>query len=82
MKIIYFAALRTTLGTSEEEMTPPPKVKTIGDLMTWLAQCSDAHRQAFSLPSIQVAADCQYVDKDHALRGVKEVAFFPPVTGG
>ncbi|MBC6496997.1 MAG: MoaD/ThiS family protein [Alphaproteobacteria bacterium GM7ARS4] len=82
MKIVYFAALRTTIGREEEAMTPPPHVLTIGDLMTWLATLSDAHRRAFSRPSIQVAADCQYVDKDHRLHGVKEVAFFPPVTGG
>ena len=37
MKILYFAWLRQKIGVGEEEVQPPAEVKTLGDLVDWLA---------------------------------------------
>ena len=37
MNIRYFAWLRAKVGKGAEEVSPPDDVRTVGDLMTWLA---------------------------------------------
>lgn len=83
MKVLYFAWLRGKVGTGEEELFPPPEVKTLGDLVDWLRTRSPGHAQALADSSlIRAAVNQDYARLDHPLSAADEVAFFPPVTGG
>jgi len=83
MKVKYFAWVRERVGKSEETVEPPPGVRTVEDLMAWLAKRGEAHAYAFETPRvIRAAIDHAHVKSDAAIAGAREIAFFPPMTGG
>ncbi len=83
MRILYFAWLRERIGTAEEELELPPDIATVGDLMAWLAARGEHYAYAFENPKVvRAAVDQIHVKPTASLNGVKEVAFFPPMTGG
>jgi sulfur-carrier protein len=83
MKVKYFAWVRERIGKSEELVEPPPSVRTIEDLMTWLAKRDETYAHAFERPLvIRAAIDHAHVKSDAAIAGAREIAFFPPMTGG
>ncbi len=83
MKVLYFAWVRQRTGLAEEVIDPPAQLKTVGDLMNWLKTRGEGYEFAFSEPkAIRAAVDQEHVSFDHPLAGAREVAFFPPVTGG
>lgn len=83
MKVLYFAWVRERIGMQEEEVEPPPEVTTVGDLMAWLARRGEGYAHAFVNPKvIRAAIDRTHVKPDTTIAGAREVAFFPPMTGG
>ena len=83
MKILYFAWLRENIGHSLEQVTPPKEVQTVADLVEWLSQNNRVHARAFSQRSeIRVAVDQRQAKFSDSIINAKEVAFFPPITGG
>lgn len=83
MKIRYFAWVRERVGCAEEEVDPPGEVQTVATLMAWLAGRDEGHAAAFAEPkAIRAALDHDHVDHAAPLAGAREVAFFPPMTGG
>ncbi len=83
MKILWFAWLRTRVGTGEESVAPPPEVADVAGLLDWLAARSPGHAAALARREIvRVAVNQEYVKPDHLLKPDDEVAIFPPVTGG
>lgn len=83
MKIIYFAWLRERLDKTEEEIELPSSVQTVGDLMDWLKTRGEEYAYAFDNPKvIRAAIDKTHVRPDAKLAGAREIAFFPPMTGG
>jgi molybdopterin synthase sulfur carrier subunit len=83
VKILYFAWLRHKVGVSEEDVTLPSDVVTVADLVRWLADQSAGHTDALTdMQVVRCAVDQEYVGLDHILGEAREVAFFPPVTGG
>jgi molybdopterin synthase sulfur carrier subunit len=83
MKILYFAWLRERLNRGEEEVDPPPEVKTVADLIAWLAANDEAAALAMANPKIiRAAIDARIVAHDALLGSAKIVALFPPMTGG
>lgn len=83
MKAVYFAWVRERIGVSEEEISPPGEVATVRELIDWLAARGDGYAAAFANPNTIRAA----IDKAHAaphaqIRAAREIAFFPPMTGG
>lgn len=83
MKVLYFAWVRERVGKPEEEIEPPPEVKTVGQLVDWLSRRGEEYAHAFANPKvIRAALDRTHVKPDAALAGAREVAFFPPMTGG
>ncbi len=83
MRLLYFAWVRETIGVGEEDVQPPEAVRTVADLIDWLCGYSDAHAQAFAEPArLRAAVDQKFVPLDSALGDAREVAIFPPVTGG
>lgn len=83
MELLYFAWVREAVGVGQEQVDPPEAVRTVADLVVWLAQRSPGHAEAFADPAkLRAAIDQRFVPLDAALNGAKEVALFPPVTGG
>ena len=83
MRILYFAWVRERVGMAEEEVTPPAGVADVAALVDWLATRSDGHRAAFADPArLRAAVDQAFVALDAPVAGAREVAIFPPVTGG
>ena len=83
MKLLYFAWVRERVGKAEEHVDPPAAVKTIAELMAWLAGRDEQHAHAFdNAKVIRAAIDHRHVRPDTAIAGANEIAFFPPMTGG
>jgi molybdopterin synthase sulfur carrier subunit len=83
MKLLYFAWVRERIGKAEEELAPPADVKTVADLMRWLGGRGEEYAYAFEqAKSIRAAIDKHHVRPDTTIAGAREIAFFPPMTGG
>ena len=83
LHIQYFASIRETLGSSEEELELPAKVGSVQDLIDHLLSVNPSFQKVFSAQNKVLAAVNQtVVDLDHPLSENDEVAFFPPMTGG
>jgi len=83
MKALYFAWLRERVGVAEESIAPPAEVVTVRDLVAWLAARGERHAYAFARPeAIRAAIDKRHAKFDAPIAGAKEIAFFPPMTGG
>ena len=83
MKILYFAWVRQRTGTGEEMIEVPDGVITVGDLAAHLATRDEGYAAAFAdMRVIRAALDQEHVALDQPLGTAREVAFFPPVTGG
>jgi molybdopterin synthase sulfur carrier subunit len=83
MKVLYFAWVRERIGKAEETIDPPVAVRTVGDLIGWLTQRGEEYARAFDRPTIiRAAIDHAHVKPDAAIAGAREIAFFPPMTGG
>lgn len=83
MRIRYFAWLKQRTGCAEEELELPAEIATVADLVDLLAE---RHPRFGEAAKGQGVVRCA-VDQSHALptaslAGAREVAFFPPVTGG
>ncbi|BAM92212.1 molybdenum cofactor biosynthesis protein D [Bradyrhizobium oligotrophicum S58] len=83
MKVKYFAWVRERIGKAEETIEPPADVRTVGELITWLTARGEGYAYAFEKPKvIRAAIDQTHVQADAAISGAREIAFFPPMTGG
>ena len=83
MKVKYFAWVRERVGKSEETIEPPAAVRTVADLIGWLATRGDEYAHAFETPRvIRAAIDHAHVKPEATIAGAREIAFFPPMTGG
>jgi molybdopterin synthase sulfur carrier subunit len=83
LTILYFAWLRERVGTSQESVTPPAGVRTVGDLIVWLTGRSAGHASAFAnRRTVRCAVNQDFAEPATQLSPGDEVAFFPPVTGG
>jgi len=81
IRVVYFAWLRERIGQSSEDIET--NAATVADLVTQLRAIDEYHAAAFAdLRAVRVAVDQVLADFDAPLSGVKEVAFFPPMTGG
>jgi molybdopterin synthase sulfur carrier subunit len=83
VKVLYFAWVRERVGKPEEDVAPPASVATVGDLIAWLSGRGEGYAHAFENPGvIRAAIDRAHVRADAAIAGAREIAFFPPMTGG
>lgn len=81
VSVLYFAWLRERIGEPREEVET--SAVTVADLVAELALRSEGHALAFAdLTSLRVALDQELADFAAPLAGMREVAFFPPMTGG
>ena len=83
MKALYFAYVRERIGLAEEEIAPPSEVATVADLIAWLTRRGGNYASAFTdAARVRVALDQSHARLDAPLGSAREVAFFPPMTGG
>ena len=81
LDILYFAWVRERIGTSAE--TVETKAATVADLLQELRNREERYALALSdLSAVRVAVDQTLVDMDAPLTDAREVAIFPPMTGG
>ena len=77
MDVLYFAWVREGVGKGQERVDPPAAVVTVADLIDWLG-----HDMLRDKTKLRAAIDQQFVPLDTPLGKAREVAIFPPVTGG
>jgi molybdopterin synthase sulfur carrier subunit len=81
--LLYFAWVRESVGRDGERIDPPANVATLADLLDWLAASSAPHARAFAdRARLRAAIDQRFVPLDAPIAGAREIAIFPPVTGG
>ncbi|MDP5333487.1 MAG: molybdopterin converting factor subunit 1 [Paracoccaceae bacterium] len=79
--ILYFAWVRERIGLAREQVDT--QAATVADLVEELRAREERYALAFSdLSALRVAVDQDLTDFDAPLAGAREVAFFPPMTGG
>ena len=83
MKLVYFAWVRERVGRPEETVTLPPEVTTVAELIAWLRTRGEEYAHAFETDGvIRAAIDRVHARPDSPVAGAREIAFFPPMTGG
>lgn len=81
MDVLYFAWVRERIGLAREVVDT--QAATVADLVTELRLREERYAVAFEdTTALRVALDQELADFDAPLAGVREVAFFPPMTGG
>ena len=83
LKLVYFAWVRERVGRPEEVADVPADITTVRGLVSWLKSRGEEYAYAFENEGVvRAAIDHVHVKPDAALSGAREVAFFPPMTGG
>ena len=83
LKILYFAWVRERIGRDEETLPRPPAGATVAQLLDQLAATSAGHAEAFAYRArLRAALDQSFVPLDTPVGEARELAIFPPVTGG
>jgi molybdopterin synthase sulfur carrier subunit len=83
VRIAYFSWVRDRMGVPEETVALTPDVTTIGALVHWLTARDAPGAAAFAEPDhIRAAVDGMMVGFDAPIGAAREIALFPPVTGG
>jgi molybdopterin synthase sulfur carrier subunit len=83
MRILYFARIRQIAGRSMEEIELPASVTTVAALIEFLSARDEAVAAALAdRRTLRAAVDQNHVALEASIAGAREIAFFPPVTGG
>ena len=83
VQLLYFAWVREKTGLGEEQLELPVEIKSVADLLQWQKQRAPHYSEAFADEgAIRVAIDQEHATPDSLISGAREIAFFPPVTGG
>jgi len=81
--VLYFAWLRERIGRASEELTLPPQVETVANLVDFLAARGGGYATAFAnRRAVRCAINQEFAPTAASVHPGDEVAFFPPVTGG
>ena len=82
-KFVYFAWVREQIGINEEDIDLPAEVKTGDDLMAWLKTRGDNYALALQhSDAIRIAVNQEHILHGDSLGEAREIALFPPMTGG
>jgi len=82
-KLIYFAWVRERIGKPEEDVDLPAGIETVADLLRWLKARGEEYEHALQYPDvIRVAINQEHVSHRERIAGAREIALFPPMTGG
>ena len=79
--VMYFAWVRERIGEPKERIETD--AATVMDLVEELRARDERYAAAFAdISALRVAIDQELTEFDAPLAGAREVAFFPPMTGG
>jgi len=83
VKLVYFAWVRERIGRREEDVELPAAIATAGDLLAWLKRRGPEYEHALAEPrAIRIAVDHVHAKPETPIGSAREVALFPPMTGG
>ncbi|MBV1706377.1 MAG: molybdopterin converting factor subunit 1 [Hyphomicrobiales bacterium] len=83
MRLVYFAWVRERIGRASEDIDLPADVRSVDDVIDFLVARGDDYAHAFAArKSIRAALDKAHVSSSTPIAGARELAFFPPMTGG
>jgi molybdopterin synthase sulfur carrier subunit len=83
VKLLYFAWVREKIGRGAEEIELPEGLATVADVVGWLKTRGPQFDEAFARPElVRAAVDRVHVKPAALILSAREIAFFPPVTGG
>jgi molybdopterin synthase sulfur carrier subunit len=83
VRLVYFAWVRERIGLGEEELSLPDDARTVLDLVRWLKRRDEGYAAAFADETlVRAAIDRSHVKPSASIEGAREIAFFPPMTGG
>jgi molybdopterin synthase sulfur carrier subunit len=83
LDILYFAWVRESIGKGGEQVEHPGAAMTVAELVAILAARGGGYAEALGEPGkLRAAVDQRFVPMDTALGDARELALFPPVTGG
>jgi sulfur-carrier protein len=83
VRLVYFAWVRERIGRDAEEVEPPAGVTDVSGLVDWLAARGDGYAVAFAdRARLRAAIDQEFASMGAPIAGAREIALFPPVTGG
>lgn len=81
--IVYFAWVREAIGRDEEQVEWPASDATVADLIAMLAARGGGYAEGLGdAARLRAALDQRFVPLDTVIGEAREVAIFPPVTGG
>lgn len=81
LDVLYFAWIRERVGHGAEAVET--SAETVRDLIAELVAKGEHYEVAFSdLTALRAAVDQELVELDAPIGNAREVAFFPPMTGG
>lgn len=81
--LVYFSWVRERIGKAQETLDLPDGIVTAGDLLSHLKTLGDGYEAALVHEKvIRVAIDQEHVDHADPIAGAREIALFPPMTGG
>jgi sulfur-carrier protein len=82
-KLVYFAWVRERVGKPEEDVELPSGLETVADLVRWLKTRGEEYDHAFENEGVvRAAIEKVHAKPDAAIADAREIAFFPPMTGG
>lgn len=82
-RLLYFAWVKEKTGVASEDIELPGDIATVAELIAWLKTRGPEFENAFAQEeTIRAAVDQTHTKADAPIAGAKEIAFFPPVTGG
>jgi molybdopterin synthase sulfur carrier subunit len=83
VELLYFAWVREAIGRDGEHVDPPADVTDVSGLIAWLAARGGGYAEALANPDkLRAAIDQVFVPLGAPIAGAREIAIFPPVTGG
>jgi len=82
MKIVYCGRVAEIAGTREEEVAPPPEIRTVETLRAWLGRDRPELLTALCAPAVRAVVNDEVAQADRAIAAGDEIAFLPPVSGG
>lgn len=83
VRILYFSWIRERVGMGDETVGLPENVKTVMELLLWLQSRNEQFAAALEFPEIiRVALDQEHADHNEQIGTPREIALFPPMTGG
>lgn len=83
LTVKYFAWVRERVGKAEETIVAPAGVETVADLVRHLKTRGEEYTHAFEDEGVvRAALDKRHVAVTTSIVGAREIAFFPPMTGG